>query len=480
MEREAAMLRPGAQIDGFVIGELLHAGRLGTAWQVSAAAPGEGGSALVMKVPRTQPGSGGEGLLGFETEVSVLRELTGPHVPRFVAAGELAATPYVVSELVAGTRLDRLLGEGQVAPEAAARLGAAIADALHSLHAQGAIHLDLKPENVILRESGEAVLIDFGMAHHARVPDLLAEEKRFAAGSAPYVSPEQVVGIRDDPRSDLFALGVVLYEMASGELPFGSPGTLAGLRDRLWLDPSPLRARVPATPAWFQEIVLRCLEVAPERRYQSAAHVAFDLRHPGQVPLTARAHKTQRTGMLQQAWRWWRARPVRLARRTTVAASHAPVIMVAVDTMHPDDPRHDAIRRAAARFMAASSDFRLVCVAVVHGEPIAVPAHQRGIHHEHLVRLQHWVHPLNVAAGRLSLHVIESLHPSAALLDFARGNNIDLLVIGAPGAQEQPLAWWRSVASSVSANAPCSVHVVRLAAADDAGKKTPGRSRAGR
>jgi nucleotide-binding universal stress UspA family protein len=481
MQREPAMLRPGARIDGFVIGELLHSGRLGTAWQVSAAAPGDGGSALVMKVPRTDPGSGGEGLLGFETEVSVLRELTGPHVPRFIAAGELAATPYVVTELIAGTRLDRALTDRRVAPEAAARHGAAIADALHSLHAQGAIHLDLKPDNVILRDSGEAVLIDFGMAHHARVPDLLAEEKRFAAGSAPYISPEQVVGIRNDPRSDLFALGVVLYEMASGELPFGSPGTLAGLRDRLWLDPSPLRARVPATPPWFQEIVLRCLEVAPERRYQSAAHVAFDLRHPEQVPLTARAQKTRRSGLLQQAWRWWHARPVRLAPRTAAAAaSHAPVIMVAVDTMHPDDPRHDAIRRATARFMATSSDFRLVCVSVVHGEPIAAPAHQRGIHHEHLVRLQHWVHPLNVAAGRLSLHVIESLHASAALLDFARGNNIDLIVIGAPGPEEQPLAWWRSVASGVSANARCSVHVVRLPAAADAGKKTPGRSRAGR
>ncbi|HET7197967.1 MAG TPA: bifunctional serine/threonine-protein kinase/universal stress protein, partial [Burkholderiales bacterium] len=330
------------------------------------------------------------------------------------------------------------------------------------LHGQGAAHLDLKPDNVILRESGEAVLVDFGMAHHARVPDLLAEERRFAAGSAPYVSPEQVRGIRNDARSDLFALGVVLYEMATGELPFGSPQTLAGLRDRLWLDPAPPRARVPALPRWYQEIVLRCLEPSPEARYQSAAHVAFDLRHPEQVPLTSRAQKSARAGVVQQAWRWWHARPLRLQPSRAGSPPHAPVIMVAVDTMHPDDPRHPAIRQATARFIASSADFRLVCVSVVRGEPLAAAPDKRGIHLEHLIRLQHWVGPLQVAAGRLSLHVIESLHPSAALLDFARGNNVDLIVIGAPGAHQQTLGWWRSVASGVSANAPCSVHVVRL------------------
>lgn len=469
MAARAESLAPGAQIDGFVIEEQLHAGRMGTAWRVSAAVGGERAFPLVMKLPRMQPGSGGDGLLGLETEMSVLSQLSGPHVPRFVAAGDLARTPYLVTEFVSGTRLDALLERGPLAAEAAARHGAAIADALHSIHAQGAVHLDLKPENVILREAGEAVLLDFGMAHHARVPDLLAEEKRFAAGSAPYVSPEQVRGIRDDARSDLFALGVVLYEMATATLPFGSPQTLAGLRDRLWLDPAPLRSRAPSVPAWYQEIALRCLEVPAENRYQSAAHLAFDLRHPDQVPLTARAHKTTRAGVLQQAWRWWHARPVQLQPRVVARGpSHAPLIMVAVDTMNPDDPRHDAIRQATARFIASSADFRLLCVSVVHGEPIAAPAHQRGIHHEHLVRLNHWVQPLGVAAGRLSLHVIESLHPTAALLDFARGNNVDLIVIGAPGANQQTLAWWRSVASGVSANAPCSVHVVRLAAAGEA------------
>ncbi|HYX65295.1 MAG TPA: bifunctional serine/threonine-protein kinase/universal stress protein [Burkholderiales bacterium] len=452
---------PGSEIDGFMIDELVHSGRMGRVCRVRGP---EGEAALLMKLPRTERGSGGEGLLAFETELSILPLLSGPHVPRFVAAGPLTKTPYLVVEWIEGESLEALLrGAGPLPAAVAARYGAAVGDALHSLHAQGAVHLDLKPENVILRASGEAALIDFGMAHHVRVPDLLAEEKRFASGSAPYVSPEQVQGLRSDSRSDLFALGVMLYEMATGELPFGSPQTLAGLRDRLWLDPLPPRARTPAIPGWYQEIVLRCLEPSAESRYQSAAHVAFDLRHPEQVPLTDRATKARRAAFLSQVRRWWSARPGRLGTPSRAPnPMNAPLLMVAVDTMHPDDPRHPAIRQATARILASSADFRLVCVSVVRGEPVAPSSERPGIHLEHLVRLRHWAEPLQIAAGRLSLHVLESLHASAALLDFARSNNVDLIVIGAPGPAQQALGWWRSVASGVSANAPCSVYVVRL------------------
>src|SRR5207253_8098820 len=112
----------------------------------------------------------------------------------FAAAGELARAPYIVVEWIEGGSLQRRLDRERLTVDAVAHLGAAIADALHSLHAQGAIHLDLKPDNVIVRNDGSIALIDFGMAHHVHVPDLLAEEKRFAAGSAPYVSPEQTLG----------------------------------------------------------------------------------------------------------------------------------------------------------------------------------------------------------------------------------------------------------------------------------------------
>ena len=101
-------------------------------------------------------------------------------------------------------------------------------DRQHDRQPQDAVHLDLKPDNVIIKADGDVVLIDFGLAYHAHFPDLLAEEHRFAAGSAPYISPEQVLGTRSDPRSDIFALGAMLYEMTTGELPFGVPSTMAG------------------------------------------------------------------------------------------------------------------------------------------------------------------------------------------------------------------------------------------------------------
>jgi len=135
--------------------------------------------------------------------------------------------------------------------------------------------------------------------------------------------------------------------------------------------------------------------------------------------------------------------------------------MVAVDTMHPDDPRHDAIRSATERVLSLSADFRLICVSVVHGERVGVQAGAPSIHLEHLVRLRQWVTPLELPAGRVSLHVMEALSATATLLEFARHNHVDLIVIGAPGPEQQTLAWWRSVASGVTANAACSVLVVR-------------------
>jgi len=455
-------LAPGQEIDGFVIGETLHTSPLARLHRVTTgAARAAAEFPLLMKIPQLRAGEGGEGLLGFETETRVLGALSGRHVPRFVAAGDIAVNPYLVMELVEGTTLEDAAKKSPLPAEEVARLGAAVADALRSIHAQGAVHLDLKPENVIVRPNGEAVLIDFGMAHHARFPDLLAEERRFAAGSAPYISPEQVMGDRSDPRSDIFALGALLYELATRELPFGVARTLAGLADRRWLDPAPPRALVPAVPPWLQEVILRCLEPAPEKRYQSAALVAYDLRHPDKVKLTARAQKLERAGLVGQVRRWWAARSTPLALRPARPGS-APIVMVAVDTMHPHDARHPALLEATSGLLSHSAEFRLICVSVVHGERVGGPQERPGIHFEHLVRLRHWVEPLKVPEAQLSLHVVESLSPAATLLEFARNNHVDLIVIGAPGPHQQALAWWRSVASGVTANAHCSVHVVRL------------------
>ena len=452
----------GTELDGFRLGERIHSGAMGHIYRIAGPSSG---APMIMKVPRVGRGESGEGFISFETEARILPALSGPHVPRFVAAGNLSKTPYLVTEWIEGDSLERVRKRGPLSVAEIASIGAALADAVHSLHLQDVIHLDIKPDNVIVKPSGEVALIDFGLAYHAHFPDLLAEEQRFAAGSAPYISPEQVQGTRSDPRSDIFALGAVLYELATGELPFGVPATLAGLRDRLWLDPVPPHLRSREVPPWLQEIILRCLDPGAEDRYQSAAHVAFDLRNPDQVALTARAGKLSRAGLFAQTRRWWRARGQHRGPRRAPGAQvgAAPIIMVAVDTTHPEDERQPALQRTTAQVLSLSSEFRLICVSVIRSAPVASDAASASsLYLGHLVRLRHWVEPLRLPARRLSLHVIESANPEDTLLEFARRNNVDLIVLGAPHPAQLGLAWWRSVASGVTANARCSVHVVRV------------------
>lgn len=455
-------IAPGAHIDGFTVGACVHSGAMGKLFAVSGR---ETGFPLLMKIPRLGSSlESAEMLLAFETEAMILPRLHGPHVPRFVAAADVQSTPYLVIERVPGESLDRR-ASATLPPVEVARTGAAIADALHSIHAQDVVHLDLKPDNVILRPDGAAVLLDFALSHHRHLPDLIAQERRYTAGSAPYISPEQVRGSRSDRRSDLFALGVILYELATGELPFGAPRTQAGLRDRLWLDPAPPALHGREIPPWLQEVILRCLEPDPAWRYQSAAHVAFDLRHPAQVTLTTRAVKARRKGLLAQAARWWRSLDLgALPGGAKEEAGAAPVVMVAVDTLHPDDPRQPDLQRTARRILSLSREFRLICVSIVPATlGMQDGAREVDIQVEHRIRLRHWIEPLGIEPHRVSLHVVEASDPAGALLDFGRRNNVDLIVLGAPAPEERALAWWRSVASSVTANAACSVHVVRRA-----------------
>lgn len=438
----------GTELDGYTVGELVRAGAMGTVYQATRSGTTE---RLVLKAPRLEAAVANESLLGFQTEATILPTLAGAHVPRFHAAGDLARTPYLVLEWIEGRTLEQRFAAGRVPSAEMAELGAAVADALHSVHQQGVVHLDVKPANVLLKPDGTAVLIDFGLAHHARFPDLLAEGMRFRAGSAPYVSPEQLLGIRDDRRSDLFALGVALYEGLTGELPFGEPDT--DVRNRFWLDPEPPRTRVPEIPAWLQEIVLRCLEPRAEQRYQSAAHLAFDLRHPEQVVLTARATKTTRAGLGSHLRRFFRARAEHGARlRKPDALEHdTPIVLVAVDTNHLDDERHPAIYAAISEVLAQSIEYRLLCLAVI---PPSASSH------EHLVRLRRWVEPLKLPAPRVSLHAVEADSPADAIVELASHNNVDLVVLGGPAAGGR--AWSHSIASSVVAKSPCSVYVVRV------------------
>ena len=144
-------------------------------------------------------------------------------MPRFVAKGDFTRQPYIVMEHIAGDSLRARFDAAPLPLDEVVQIGAKVATALHDLHRQHVVHLDVKPSNIMFRPTGEAVLVDFGLSRHDLLPDLLDEEFELPMGTGPYMSPEQVQFVRNDPRSDLFALGVMLYHLATGERPFGSP-----------------------------------------------------------------------------------------------------------------------------------------------------------------------------------------------------------------------------------------------------------------
>ena len=156
------LLEPAQVLDGFVIDACIHSGGMAHIYTVhyQADVP-DPGFPMAMKVPRMTAGDGAENIVGFEVESQIMQVLTGPHVPRFVAAGDLSNVPYLVMEYIPGHTLQHWLDlEPRPGADEIARLGAAMAQAAHALHRQNVVHLDLKPANVLFREDGSAVLLD--------------------------------------------------------------------------------------------------------------------------------------------------------------------------------------------------------------------------------------------------------------------------------------------------------------------------------
>ncbi len=459
-------LEPGREIDGFVVGELLHAGGMALLYRASYAnGRPDPGFPLVMKVPRMAGGDGAENIVGFEVEAMVLQALAGPAVPRLVAVGDLGRLPYLVMEYVPGRTLQQELDDAAAArtlPAVAqvAAWGHALALAAHQLHRQDAVHLDLKPANVVVRPDGTAVLLDFGLSWHAHVPDLLAEELRPAIGSPAWIAPEQVVGVRGDPRSDLFAIGVILYELATGELPFGAPQTRGGMRQRLWQEPVPPRALRADLPAWLQEVILRCLEPQADARYASAAHLAFDLAHPQQVGLTARGQRLRRSPWTRRVRQWLRAagRHYEPSARPGEQLAQVPIVMVALPHQDVSDSTWYSLRSAVQRSLGVRPGARLACVTVV-STPVA--ADETAVQRLHLERMRRWAQGLDLDGHQGAFHVLESGDVAQALIDFARGNHVTLLVLGAAthGLALQRLV--PTVPARVAMAAPCSVMLVK-------------------
>ena len=465
----ASVLSEGSLIEGFRIGKKLHDGGMSTLWQVThddIAVP------LLMKIPTLIDGNDPATIVGFEMEQMILPLLHGVHVPKVFASGEFGALPFIVMEQIEGQSLLPKLDASPLPAEEVRAIGSKIAVALDDLHHQHVIHLDIKPSNVMYRPTGEAVLIDFGLAHHEELPDLLSEELRLPIGTGPYISPEQLRRDRTDPRSDIFSLGVLLYHLVTRQRPFGYPRNNHALRKRLWRDPLPLRAIDPHCPLWLQEIVLRCLEPDPDQRYPTAAHVAFDLKHPDEVRLTERAERLQKDPFLVAAGRWYKMVKAEHGQVQTIARrmSQAPIVMVAIDLDDGTDSLSGTLRDAVQRVLESSRGVRLACVSVLKLNRVALDYaldnQGRSIHVMRLIQLKEWARPLHLGTGQVTYHVLEAADPAAVLIDYASTNHVDQILIGA-NARFTQRGRLGGVATNVVAEAPCTVTVVRSRATDD-------------
>jgi nucleotide-binding universal stress UspA family protein len=421
---------------------------------------------MVMKMLRLSEGEDPAAIVSFEMEQMIVPRLAGPHVPGCFGTGDFDRQAYVVVERIPGKTLLGRLGELPLPYEEARVIAGMIATALADLHRQSVIHHDIKPSSIMFRPSGECVLIDFGLSHHNQLPDLLQEEFRLPYGTAPYMAPERLLGVRDDPRSDLFSLGVLLYFFTTGVRPFGESETLRGMRRRLWRDPYPPRKLKPDYPPWLQEIVLRCLEIEPVWRHPTASQLAFDLAHPEQVKLTARSERLQRDP-LTTVWRRRFNQGVTVPKpKSDVAAQLAsgPIVVVALDTEEGSGELNECLRRTAAQLLATLPSARLACLNVLKLGRITIDRtldeHGNNKHIDRLVALRHWASPLELDEGRLTVHVLEAIDPASAILEFTRVNQVDHIVMGA--RQNSMLrSLLGSVAGKVAAEAACTVTVVR-------------------
>lgn len=224
----------------------------------------------------------------FQREQDIGQKLDHPNVMK-VMANDHASQVYMVMEWVDGRLLRQIQMEKRKLPiERAVDLTKKICDALDYIHRHGVVHRDLKPENIMVDDEDHVKLIDFGIAGHEGSRRLTFAKLSQLMGTPDYISPEQVKGKRGDGRSDIYALGVMFYEMLTGKVPFQGPNAFAIMNDRLLNNPIPPREIDPSIPVELQEIIYRALERDPKNRYATAKEFLWDLEHQDQVGVAER------------------------------------------------------------------------------------------------------------------------------------------------------------------------------------------------
>ena len=285
-----APLQPGQQLDRFRIEAAVAESGMASIYRAVDVGSGQ---QVALKIPHFAMEADPALFDRFQREEAIGISLNHPSVMHIFAVPDRSRV-YMAMEWVEGRLLRQAISEsGKMPAQRAIDITLQILDALQYIHSQGVVHRDLKPENIMLQAGDRIKLIDFGIASQVGAKRLTYAGFTQALGSPDYISPEQVRGKRGDSRSDLYAVGVMLYEMLAGRTPFSGPSPLAVMNDRLVNHPLPPREAEPSISPQLQEVLYRALEREPKNRYPTAQSFAHDLQHLGEVGIAERAELTE-------------------------------------------------------------------------------------------------------------------------------------------------------------------------------------------
>ena len=316
-------LRPGNRMGAYTIAELLGAGGAGEVWRATDERLGR---AVAIKILLPHYSSNPERLRRFAEEARTAGSISHPNILTVYDVGEQDGTPFLVTECLKGNSLRQRLEARPVLPAEAVSVGLAISRGLAAAHARGIVHRDLKPENTFITSDGTVKVLDFGLA---KLQSALGDGDTRATdtvtgvilGTAGYMAPEQIRSELVDGRADLFALGIMLYEMMAGRHPFRGASTFETLHAVLTVDPPDLSAVAEHVPLPVERIVMRLLSKAPEARFQSAPDLIWALEQAAESS-PERVAGASRSSV---AAGWWRSRRIAWAASLAVAVSIAVI-----------------------------------------------------------------------------------------------------------------------------------------------------------
>ncbi|HTO92820.1 MAG TPA: protein kinase [Bacteroidota bacterium] len=267
----------GSSLSHYEILELLGEGGMGVVYKARDTRLGR---LVALKILPPVPASSPESVARFEQEAKTISALNHPHIATLHDAGESGGKRFLVLELIPGGTLDAKLRSlraerKQIPLDDVISIGRQVSEALEHAHARGVIHRDVKPGNVMIAEGGAVKVTDFGLARLRSAERLTRPGS--AVGTVAYMSPEQLRGEEATPGSDIFSLGVLLYEILTNSLPFKGDHEAALMYSIVNEEPSPIGARREGVPPELARVIMRCLEKEPSKRYQTAGDVGLAL-----------------------------------------------------------------------------------------------------------------------------------------------------------------------------------------------------------